>query len=235
MNVVAYMRVSTKGQGESGLGLEAQQEYIQRAAEANGWVVVAQYIESGVSGSIHPLERPEGAKAFSHSLPVVVAKLDRLSRDVEHIAGLMKRAEFKVATMPKASPFELHLFAALAEQERAFISARTKEGLASLKNRANGGCVESVAKIARRDAGRAKGQQSGAVSIAQQANKDAASLRAQQYVNHIKGAMFDGVDSLAGIAHYLNTAGVPSSRGVVGTWQAVQVARLLKQLQIKFP
>ena len=87
MEVVAYYRVSTKGQGESGLGLEAQREYIKFAAEQHGWVVAAEFEDVGVSGGIHPLERPAGAEAFADGRPVVVAKLDRLSRDVEHIAG----------------------------------------------------------------------------------------------------------------------------------------------------
>ncbi|MGV8617851.1 recombinase family protein, partial [Pseudomonas aeruginosa] len=73
-----------------------------------------------VSGSIRPLDRPECSKAFATGFPVVVAKLDRLSRDVEHVAGLMKSHDFKVATMPTADTFQIHLFAALAEQERTF-------------------------------------------------------------------------------------------------------------------
>ncbi|WP_296217767.1 recombinase family protein, partial [Pseudomonas sp. UBA2684] len=93
MNVVAYYRVSTSAQGDSGLGLEAQREYVTTTAKAQGWNIIAEYTDINVSGSVHPLERPEGSKAFSHGLPVVVAKLDRLSRDVEHIAGLIKRAD----------------------------------------------------------------------------------------------------------------------------------------------
>jgi DNA invertase Pin-like site-specific DNA recombinase len=116
MEVVAYYRVSTKGQGESGLGLDAQREYVKFAAEQQGWVVAAEFEDVGISGSIHPLERPAGAKAFADGRPVVVAKLDRMSRDVEHIAGLMKRHKFRVATMPTADTFQLHIYAVLAEQ-----------------------------------------------------------------------------------------------------------------------
>ncbi|WP_238342556.1 recombinase family protein [Pseudomonas putida] len=97
--------------------LDAQREHIKFAAEQHGWVVVAEFEDVGVSGSIHPLERPAAAKAFANDRPVVVAKLDRLSRDVEHIAGLMKRHKFRVATMPTAGTFQLHIYAGLAEQD----------------------------------------------------------------------------------------------------------------------
>lgn len=86
-SVIAYYRVSTKGQGESGLGLEAQKAYIQTAAKSHGWEVVAEYVET-VSGTIAPLDRPECAKALAHGLPLAVAKLDRLSRDVEPLLPL---------------------------------------------------------------------------------------------------------------------------------------------------
>lgn len=143
MNVVAYYRVSTKGQGESGLGLEAQKQYVEMAARSQGWNVVAEYVET-VSGSIAPLERPECAKAFAHGLTVVAAKLDRISRSVLHIAQLMEQVDFKIATMPMADRFQLHLYAALAEQERQFIRQRTKEALGALQERADSGCAEKV-------------------------------------------------------------------------------------------
>lgn len=90
----------------------------------------------------------------------LVAKLDRLSRDVEHIASLMRRVDFKVGTMPQADKFQLHLFAALAEQERAFISQRTKDALRALQRRADDGC-ESIAKVERRSQALSKGRIKG--------------------------------------------------------------------------
>ncbi|VXB44465.1 recombinase family protein [Pseudomonas sp. 8O] len=235
MDVVALLRVSTKGQGESGLGLDAQREYIQQSAKANGWNIVNEYIDVGVSGSVHPLERPAASKAFATGLPVVVAKLDRLSRDVEHIAGLMKRANFKVASMPKASTMELHIYAMLAQQEREFIAQRTKDGLKALANRADAGDIEAQAKIDKRNAGRAAAHKAHTYKIAQQANKQAALARAEDYASHIKAAMFDKVSTLKGLAEWLNTKGIASPKGVVGSWQAVQVSRLLSKLDIKFP
>lgn len=79
---------------------------------------------------------------------LVVAKLDRLSRSVAHIAALMERASFKVCTMPDAAPFQLHLFAALAQQEREFISQRTKDTLAALKANAADGNAKAIRGVA---------------------------------------------------------------------------------------
>ncbi|MNI47740.1 hypothetical protein D3C73_1022730 [compost metagenome] len=88
MEVVAYFRVSTKGQVESGLGLDAQREYVKITAKQQGWKVVAEYEDVGVSGS--PPSPCSTQRASKDGRIVVVAKLDRLSRDVKHIAGLMK-------------------------------------------------------------------------------------------------------------------------------------------------
>lgn len=107
-NVVAYIRVSTKSQGDSGLGLEAQRDYIQRAAQASGWNVIGEFVDV-VSGKLALEDRPEGAKALAmckqHNAQLLVAKLDRLSRSVLHIAQLMEQVDFKVATMPQANTF----------------------------------------------------------------------------------------------------------------------------------
>ncbi|WP_422417039.1 recombinase family protein [Pseudomonas sp. GZD-222] len=232
MQVVAYYRVSTEKQGRSGLGLEAQREYIQTAAQQAGWEVVAEYTEAGVSGTVHPLERPEGAKAFGHGLPVVVAKLDRLSRDVEHISGMMKRAEFRVATMPNADTLQLHLYAALAEQERTFISQRTKAALASLKARAEGGDTEALAKVERRSKGRAVGQVAGQAA-AVDAVKAKADRWADSMASHIKAGMFDGCRTLAAMASWLNDQGHRTARGA--SFNPMQVKRLLERQGIAFP
>lgn len=130
--VVAYLRVSTERQGESGLGLDAQRDYIAQAARAKGWEVVAEFVETA-SGTVAPTERPECIKAMGAAKELgallVVAKLDRLSRDVEHIAAMVKRMPFKVATIPDADAFQLHIYAAFAQQEREFIAGRTRDAL----------------------------------------------------------------------------------------------------------
>ena len=134
---VIYTRVSTKRQGKSGLGLEAQQRdielYLQNYAEVP-YEVLGSFcdIESGKHS-----DRPELNKAMDLAIQskatLLVAKLDRLSRDVELIAGVIKRCDLIVASMPNADKFQLHIYAALAEQEREFISVRTKAALAEAK------------------------------------------------------------------------------------------------------
>ena len=138
---VTYRRVSTAEQGRSGLGLEAQQRdlelFLRTLHEPK---VVAEFVEV-VSGGKGEGGRPELAKALElcrkQKATLLVAKLDRLSRSVAYVANLLedKSVEFKVAQLPRASRFELHLWAALAEQEREFVSQRTKAALAAAKER----------------------------------------------------------------------------------------------------
>lgn len=230
MDVVAYYRVSTKRQGESGLGLEAQREYISTAAQANGWVVVAEYTDVGVSGSIHPLERPEASKAFSLGLPVVVAKLDRLSRDVEDIAGLIKRAEFKVATMPKAETLELHLYAMLAQQEREFISERTKAALSKLKDKAVSGDAVAQLKVANRDEALSQGRTKANQAKGGEVTKINALAFADSVKDSIELCILKGTSTLQGVADCLNQKGISTARG--GVWSAMQVKRVLDRLSM---
>ena len=163
---------------------------------------------------------------------LVVAKLDRLSRDVEHIAAMVKRVPFKVATMPDADAFQLHIYAALAQQEREFIAGRTRDALASLKARADAGDELAQAKIARRDAGRFKAHAkgNGAAVVAVIATADA---YAQTVANHIKAARFDGITTLTGCADYLNRHGVKTRRGM--SFAPMTVKRLAARLGITFP
>ena len=141
--IVSYIRVSTGQQGRSGLGLEAQRQAITRFAEAEGFEVVAEFVEveSG-KGSDALDRRPQLAAALTDArkrqrCPVAVAKLDRLSRDVHFISGLMAhKVPFLVAALEHdADPFMLHLYAVLAEQERRMISQRTREALQAAKAR----------------------------------------------------------------------------------------------------
>src|SRR5437764_1459932 len=137
---VAYYRVSTARQGKSGLGIEAQKAAIRRFAEAEGVEVIAEHVEVETGKGADALDRrPELAAALANArkarCPVLVAKLDRLSRDVHFISGLMAhRVPFVVAELgADADPFMLHIYAALAQKERALISARTKAALAAKK------------------------------------------------------------------------------------------------------
>src|SRR5205823_5306411 len=138
---VVYLRVSRQSQGDSGLGLEAQQRDMDifLSTYATNPEVIATFteVQSGADDS-----RPELTKALTlvRSTPdceLLVAKLDRLSRRVSFIAKLLedKRARFRVASMPHADAFQLHIYAALAEQEREFISRRTIAALGAAKAR----------------------------------------------------------------------------------------------------
>ena len=139
--IVAYLRVSTDRQGRSGLGLEAQREAILRFCATEGLSIIAEHVEIETGKGSDALERrPELSAALSKAkasgCPVLVAKLDRLSRDVAFIATLMaQRVPFVVCDLgPNADPFMLHIYAALAEQERRMISSRTKVALTAAKH-----------------------------------------------------------------------------------------------------
>lgn len=139
---VAYIRVSTQKQGQSGLGVEAQEAAIARFAAAEGYHITHTYTEVETGKGADALDkRPQLAAALATAkgltAPVIVAKLDRLSRDVAFIAGLMaQRVPFIVCDLgANADPFMLHIYAALAEQERRMISARTKVALAAARER----------------------------------------------------------------------------------------------------
>jgi DNA invertase Pin-like site-specific DNA recombinase len=139
---VAYYRVSTQQQGKSGLGMEAQRQAINRFCEGHDYEIVDRFDEIETGKGADALDRRPQlqvalgmAKRFK--CPVIVAKLDRLSRDVAFIAGLMaQKVAFIVAELgPDVDPFMLHIYAAVAEKERSMISERTKSALASAKAR----------------------------------------------------------------------------------------------------
>jgi DNA invertase Pin-like site-specific DNA recombinase len=136
---VAYLRVSTQRQGRSGLGLEAQRETIARHCHAAGITLAGEYIEIETGKGADAIDRRPQLKAALTAArklraPIIVAKLDRLSRDVAFIAGLMAdRVPFVCCDIPHADPFLLHIYAAVAEQERRATSERTKAALAAKK------------------------------------------------------------------------------------------------------
>jgi DNA invertase Pin-like site-specific DNA recombinase len=140
--IIAYYRVSTDGQGKSGLGLEAQREAVTRFAANESLEVAGEFIEVETGKGSDALDkRPQLAaalrKAKQLGAHIAVSKLDRLSRDVHFISGLMsKRVPFIVAQLGRnVDPFMLHIYAALAEKERAMISERTRDALAKAKQR----------------------------------------------------------------------------------------------------
>jgi len=220
MKAVAYCRVSTSEQGRSGLGLEAQEKAIKAFADANDIEIVETFVEVQ-SGKISDTtrDRPQLGRALAMAKaiggPVVVSKLDRLSRDVHFISGLMAhKIEFIVAELGRqADPFVLHIYAALAQQERKMISDRTKAGLAAAKAR---GVKLGNPHLRTSDA-------------ANRAKIERAKARAAALHDVVAGARARGHTSLRSIASYLSFSGVPSPGGK--TWSAMAVSRLLKQLE----
>ncbi len=140
--LVAYYRVSSQKQGRSGLGLEAQRKAVAAFASAEGFEIIAEYTEIETGKGADALDRRPELKAALKAAKkakasVAVAKLDRLSRDVAFISGLMaQKVPFIVAALGRnVDSFVLHIYAALAQQEREMISRRTKEALQAAKAR----------------------------------------------------------------------------------------------------
>ena len=139
-NLIGYVRVSTDKQGKSGLGIEAQKQALERFAASEGFELGRVYVEVETGKGSDAIDRRQQLaaalqEARRQRCSIAVAKLDRLSRDVHFISGLMvHRVPFLVADLgPDVDPFILHLFAALAQKERALISKRTTEAFAAAR------------------------------------------------------------------------------------------------------
>src|SRR5881392_2801468 len=222
-HAVAYYRVSTARQGRSGLGIEAQKAAVQRFAEAEGFELVSEFVEVETGKGSDALERrPQLAAALAtgraRKCPVMVAKLDRLSRDVAFVAGLMaQRGPLIVAELGvDADPFMLHLYAALAEKERRLISERTRSALAARK-----------AQGARLGNPRNAGEAAAAGRAVQIAEADQFAANVLPIVNSVRAA---GVTDLRGIAQALNDRGVRTARG--GRWHVSNVKNVIDRATI---
>jgi DNA invertase Pin-like site-specific DNA recombinase len=211
--IIAYYRVSTQKQGRSGLGLEAQRKAVAQFAANEAFEVAGEFIEVETGKGGDALDkRLQLAQALRQAkklkAPIVVAKLDRLSRDVHFISGLMaQRVPFIVAALGRnVDPFMLHIYAALAEKERALISERTK-----------------VALQAARERGVRLGNQKQA-----DANKAAAAAR-DVNLRPILEAMLER--PYRDIAQELTDRGIRTPRGG-NVWNQVTVMRVMKRLGI---
>lgn len=215
---VVYLRVSTEDQGRSGLGLEAQKRDIEIFLSSFSdvpWEILGEFIEIQSGGDN---DRPQLTKAIEMvrkhpGAELLVAKLDRLSRRVAFIANIIedKRVKLRVASMPHADTFQLHVYAALAEQERAFISARTKAALAAAKER-----------------GVKLGGNNDPAQKRNEARKATAVKEALKLKDTVLALQNAGM-SLRVIAERLNEMGLKTARGAA--WGPVQVQRVIKRVE----
>ena len=217
--LVTYIRVSTSSQGRSGLGIEAQRQVLSQFVKAEGFEVVREFVEVETGKGADALDRRPQLKAALAAAKklrcqVGVAKLDRLSRDVHFISGLMAhKVPFVVAELGSdVDPFVLHLFAALAEKERSLISTRTRQALSAAKAR---GVTLGNPRLheARRNAVEA---------VKAEADRYAANV-----LPIIREAQKAGASTLRQIAEALNARGIPTARG--GHWYAQSVANILER------
>jgi DNA invertase Pin-like site-specific DNA recombinase len=213
---IAYYRVSTEQQGRSGLGLEAQKKAVLDFLNGGQWELVAEFTEVETGKKAHTANRPE----LEHALKLckktratlVIAKLDRLARNVHFISGLMERGvKFCAVEFPNADPFMLHVHAAMSEHERRLISARTKAGLERAKARGVK-LGKHGAVLARENAAKAKAQ-------ARELKPVIAELRKA------------GKATVRAIMEELNGRGIKTLRG--GTWHPQTVNVLLHRVDGK--
>ena len=223
MKIVAYLRVSTKGQARSGLGKEAQREAIEAFTRERGGTVLAWYTETE-SGKVN--DRPELTRALHHAkvtgATLVIAKLDRLSRNAAFLLTLRDSgARFVAADVPDANDLTVGILALVAQQEREAISKRTREALAAAKRR-----------------GTRLGNPNGAAALRRARRGNAASLaairtRADAHAADLKPIIdalrHEGVTSLGGLALALNERGVLTPRGG-GRWHKTSVRNLLERI-----
>jgi DNA invertase Pin-like site-specific DNA recombinase len=227
--LIAYYRVSTQKQGHSGLGLESQQAAVKAHGKAAGGTILAEYteVESGRKSN-----RPQLAAALAHAkrskATLVVAKLDRLSRNVAFLSALMEsRVEFVALDCPFADKFTIHVLVAAAQKQADDISKWTKDALAAYK--ARGGKLGSArpghwkGREHLRRAGIAKGRLVAAQVVRRLANE------AYRDIYPLMRDMRQGGATLWRIAHHLNDIGHTTRRG--GPWGAIQVKRVLDRYE----
>ena len=229
---VAYYRVSTARQGQSGLGLDAQREAVARYLHNGGWPPLAEFTEVETGKGANALERRPQlqaalASAKRHNATLIIANVGRLARNVAFVSGLMEtNVPFVAADRPDADRFTLHLEAALAEREARNISDRTKAALASITNRIAAGEAyvskrsgRAVARLGNPNGLTISRPDLGTKAIVAKADAFSDAMRPEIAVLRDQGFSF------AAIADRLNTAHVLTSRG--GHWKAMTVKRVL--------
>jgi DNA invertase Pin-like site-specific DNA recombinase len=224
---IAYYRVSTGKQGKSGLGIEAQRQAVANYLNGGNWRIIAEFteVESGKRSDRPQLDKALAA-ARARRVPLIVAKVDRLTRSVAFLSRLLEAgADVRFADLPMiegaTGKFLLQQMAAVAELEAGMISARTKAALAAAKRRGvKLGGDRGVRPTAK--------QRAAAIAVRQ----EQAHNRARDLAPTIKELQTAGAVSLRAIAAGLDERGIPAARG--GQWSANQVARLLEIISNPF-
>jgi DNA invertase Pin-like site-specific DNA recombinase len=226
---VAYYRVSTARQGLSGLGLEAQRSAVMAYLNGGNWKLVGEFVEVESGGDD---DRPQLAAAIStchlKGATLIIAKLDRLSRDVHFLTGLERQGiDFIACDMPKANRLTVHIMAAVAQQEREAVSARTKAALDEIKRRlAEDGAYTTRAGKTITRLGGSRSIPTPRPDLGVAAIKTKADAFAKRVMPVIEAHKAEGL-SLAAIAAKLNEASIPTSRGA--TWTPMAVKRVLER------
>jgi DNA invertase Pin-like site-specific DNA recombinase len=233
---IGYLRVSTQEQGKSGLGLGAQRQAIEAFACNEGMPVLAWYQDIQTGGGADALQlRPGLAAALKHArktrFALIVSRLDRLSRNVHFISGLMEhKVHFVVAALGRdCDNFTLHIYASLAEQERKMVSERIKAALAIAK---------AQGRMNSRGRKRSKVWYRRFMEMSKEARQKAAGERAELYRAHIEWALRQpswsgGAISFHEAAKKLNAKGVPSI--TQRSWGGSQVQRMARRLRLVHP
>jgi DNA invertase Pin-like site-specific DNA recombinase len=211
---IAYFRVSTDKQGKSGLGLEAQREAVLAYLNGGRWSLVQEFVEVE-SGKRN--DRPQLTAALAackkHKTKLVIAKLDRLSRNLAFIAALMESGvEFIAVDNPHATKLTVHILAAVAQHERELIAQRTRDALRAAKAR---GKKLGNPKLA------------AARNRAIEGNRAAATRFAANVLPIIREIQASGIKSLRGVARALAARGISTARS--GAWTPVQVSDILRR------
>lgn len=221
VRAVPYYRVSTARQGQSGLGLEAQRAAVQDHASKHGWTLLPEHVEveTGTSKRARPVLAEALAQCRLTGATLVIAKLDRLARNVHFVSGLMEAGvEFVALDLPQANRFTIHILAAVAEQEAQLISERTRVALAAAK--ARGVKLGNPANLRNADAGSA----AGVAAIRAQAQRHA------DAVAPVLRELAPG-RSMRALAAELNARHIRTPRG--GQWHAASVARVVARLGLE--